>query len=167
MAKKSTKNATTVSVKTDKKGNPLPLEKQFEKMCRLFSTKVDGDTRDFCLGLGPKVLYMKTQTYHDKGDTSIPFVKKDPVLPKDFKLEDYPPEVQKVLKAEMEKVKEYIDEDGRGFPNVIEPGTGKTFEDAIQNMLDKMILLDYGWNLFANRREYYDDHRNFFPDIWR
>lgn len=163
---KSKKMAATISVKNDEKGNPLPLEKQFDKMCDIFSEKVDGDTRDFCLGTNgsnAKVFYIKTSTYMDEGDTKIPFVKDDPVLPENFKLTDYPPEVQKVLKKEMDRNYPY-DESGHEFPNVIPTGEGATFEDAIQDMLDKMVLLDHGWNLFANDHEYYEDHSDFFPD---
>ena len=135
------------------------LEKAYEKMCRTYSKKgTDFDTRDFYL-TPTSVLYLKTIGDCYEG-SRINFTKDEPDKHRDFKLEEYPAEVQEILKRQYG----FDDLDDDYFPNFIETPSGNTLLEAIEEMTRMSILLDYGWTLFTDDEDYQAENRGFFGD---
>ena len=133
------------------------IEKAYEKMCRTYAKKgVDFDTRDFFL-TPTSVLYLKTIGDCYEG-SRINFTKDVPVKHSEFKLEDYPAEVQEILKRQYG----WDDPDEDYFPNFIGTPSGDTLLEAIEEMTKMSILLDYGWTLFPDDEAYESEHEYFF-----
>lgn len=134
------------------------IEKAFDKMLKTFYKKgVDSDTRGFVLR-PRQVLYIKSMGDYSYNDSFIEFTKDEPVKHRDFKLEDYPPEVQEILKQQYNA--DDLDDDY--FPNFIATAEGDDLLDAIEKMTKMSVLLDHGWSLFTDEQDYEYKHRKFF-----
>ena len=145
---------------SDKENKKMTLEEKFTLLNELYHKKgVDFDTHGLFLSPYGKVFYLVCGSCDDD-DNAVDFTKKKPVAEKDFCMEDYPLKVQKILKRYVDNV----DGSNRMFPNCIETGVGKTFAEAIDDMMEKAVLLNYGWSLFSTPNEYYSEHANFFGE---
>jgi len=136
------------------------IDRAFEKMCKAYESKgVDFDTRCFVLDANPaRVRFIKSIGGDFSEEIFIQFTKNEPVRHRDFKLEDYPQEVQDILKQQYGA----DDLDDVFFPNFIETASGEDLLDAIEKMTRMSILLDYGWDLFIDDADYEAEHKGFF-----
>ena len=136
------------------------IDEAWEKMYKAYESKgVDFDTRCFVLDVNPpQVRFIKSVAGDFNDEIFINFTKEVPVKHRDFKLEDYPKEVQDILKQQYNA----DDMDDDYFPNFIVTASGEDLLDAIEKMTRMSILLDHGWDLFCDDDDYQEEHGYFF-----